>query len=58
MILGHSDLRSILNASGDVDRSGFLKCSCISYHDLVRNTTKLNVSVKNQKCFQNVSIHQ
>lgn len=34
MILDHSDLKSILNASDEVDSSGFLKSLYISYHDL------------------------
>lgn len=40
---------------GEVDSPGSLKSFYISYHRLVRNTTKLNIYVKKQKYFQNLS---
>lgn len=36
------------NTSGEVGSPGSLKSFYISYHELVRNATKLNICVKKQ----------
>lgn len=43
------------STSGEVDSAGSSKSVSISYHELVRNATKLNICVKKQRYFQNLS---
>lgn len=38
--------------SGEVDSPGSLKSLYISYHELVRNATKLNICVKSKNIFR------